>query len=183
MQSPDPDVPDRLRTHVSRLAGLIGARYVGRPSSLGAAASLIEREFASGGECVTRETYSVGEQSVSNVILERRGLHRPDEILILGAHYDTIEGTPGADDNASAVAVMMEAARLLQGCEFARTVRFVAFACEEPPYFYTQEMGSAVHAAGCRKRGEKLVGALVLEMVGYYTDSPNSQKAPDELPR
>ncbi len=178
------DLARRLHQHVDRLAGLIGPRHFGKPETIAAAIALIEREFAAMGDSVRREEYPLDNgQIATNLIVERRGTTRPDEIVVLGAHYDTVPETPGADDNASAVAVLLETARLLAGRRFHRTVRFVAFACEEPPHFYTQEMGSQVHAKGCRERGEKLVGMLCLEMVGYYSDAPGSQIAPMELPR
>jgi Zn-dependent M28 family amino/carboxypeptidase len=185
----------RLRTTVDRLAGLIGPRHVAKPGSLEAAAALIEREFGAMGDGVERQTYRVETgrtrelQDVSNLIVERRGKRRPDEIVILGAHYDTVPATPGADDNASAVAVMLEVARLLRANDGAadravdRTVRFVAFACEEPPHFCSDEMGSVVYARECRRRGERIVGMLCLEMVGYYTDRSARQQLPPELPR
>jgi hypothetical protein len=175
---------NRLRQHVDRLAGLIGPRHLGRPASIEAAIALIEREFAGMGETVRREGYPIAHECAgTNLIVERRGDSRPDEIVLLGAHYDTIPETPGADDNASAVAVLLEAARLLAGRRFRRTLRFVAFANEEPPYFHTEDMGSDVHARGCRERGEAIVGMLCLEMVGYFSDQPGSQHAPLELPR
>lgn len=148
-----------------------------------AAAAYVERELAALGDAVERQTYAAGGVDVSNLIVERRGTTRPDEIVLLGAHYDTMPQTPGADDNASAVAVMIEVARLLRDQPFRRSVRFVAFACEEPPHFYRQTMGSQMYARRCRSRGEQIVAALVLEMVGYYSDEPGSQRVPDEIPR
>jgi Zn-dependent M28 family amino/carboxypeptidase len=118
-----------------------------------------------------------------NLIVERRGNSRPDEIVILGAHYDTVETTPGADDNASAVAVLIEAARLLRGRAAEKTIRFVAFSCEEPPHFYTGTMGSITYARRCRERNEKIVGMLCLEMVGYFRDEPGSQRVPPGIPK
>jgi Zn-dependent M28 family amino/carboxypeptidase len=102
---------------------------------------------------------------------------------VLGAHYDTVPSTPGADDNASAVAVLLEAARLMKGLQPKRTVRFVAFPCEEPPHFHTGEMGSQVYARRCRTRNERVVGMLCLEMVGFFSTETNSQRVPDEIPR
>jgi len=177
------ELADRLRTHVDRLAGLIGSRHLGRPSAMDAAAALVERELGATGERVERQSYLAQGHEVANLIVERRGSERPGEIVILGAHYDTVDTTPGADDNASAVAVLIEAARLLAGRTTRRTVRFVAFACEEPPHFYQETMGSQVHARECRRRGERIVGMLCLEMVGYYSDKPKSQRTPPGIPR
>jgi Zn-dependent M28 family amino/carboxypeptidase len=101
----------------------------------------------------------------------------------LGAHYDTVSITPGADDNASAVAVLIEAARLLRGTTFRRTVRFVAFTCEEPPHFSIGTMGSQVYARVCRERNEQILGMLCLEMVGYFTTADGSQALPPAIPK
>lgn len=117
------------------------------------------------------------------MIAETPGTVPETGILILGAHYDTVEASPGADDNASAVAVMLEVARLVHDRQFRRTIRFVAFACEEPPHFYTGDMGSQIYARACRQHGERIVGMLCLEMVGYYTDQPRTQQAPEGIPR
>jgi Zn-dependent M28 family amino/carboxypeptidase len=174
---------ENLRRHVDRLAGLIGPRHAGRPVALSAAVTLIENEFSQSGYSVERQCYLAAGHEVANLIATIPGSIRPDEIVILGAHYDTVETTPGADDNASAVAVLIEVARLLRDCRPPRTIRFVAFACEEPPYFYTGEMGSQVYAKACRNRGDRILGMLCLEMVGYYSIAPNSQRLPEAIPR
>jgi hypothetical protein len=174
---------ERLKWHVDRLAGLIGPRHVGAPASLSAAATLIERELTEGGYRVERQAYLAHRVEVANLIVELRGTDRADEILIVGAHYDTVPSTPGADDNASAVAVLIEAARLMRRWRPRRTVRFVAFPCEEPPHFLTSEMGSQVHARACRARGEDLVGMLCLEMVGFFTSELGIQQLPPGIPR
>jgi Zn-dependent M28 family amino/carboxypeptidase len=181
--SSDGSVERRLRTHVDRLAGLIGPRHFGVPGALVAAAALIEREFVEMGYSVTRQAYPVDGHEAVNLIAQLDGRDRADEIVVLGAHYDTVETTPGADDNASAVAVLIEAARLLRQSSPRRTIRFVAFACEEPPHFYTATMGSQVYARRCRVGGERITSMLCLEMVGYYSDVPGSQGYPAGLPR
>jgi len=174
---------ERLHTHVDRLAGLIGPRHLGKPVALEAAATYIEREFQSLDDVVERECYPVEGRQAVNLVATRTGNRRPHEIILLGAHYDTIATTPGADDNASAVAVLIEVARLLRSIPARRTVRFVAFACEEPPNFHTDTMGSQVHARGCRERSEQIIGMLCLEMVGYYTDVRGSQQVPAAIPK
>ena len=175
------DLARRLRLHVDRLAGLIGPRHLGAGTSLDAAAAYIERELSACGS-VKRQEYQAGSGEVANLVLERTGGKRPDEIVILGAHYDTVVGSPGADDNASAVAVLIEAASLLREAKFSRTVRFVAFTCEEPPHFYQETMGSQVHAAQCRRSSEKITGMLCLEMVGFFKPD-RAQQLPPGLPR
>lgn len=177
------ELAERLRQHVDRLAGLIGPRHAGRPSALDAAASVVERELSQSGYVVQRQPYTVDDVEVANLIAELPGTWAASDILIVGAHYDTVETSPGADDNASGVAVMLEAARLLRGRHFGRTIRFVGFTCEEPPYFYTGDMGSQVYAYACRERGERIIGMLCLEMLGYFSDLPGTQQIPPQIPR
>ncbi|MHC4401400.1 MAG: M28 family peptidase [Planctomycetota bacterium] len=132
---------------------------------------------------VTRQTYPVDGDDAVNLIAELEGSDQAKEIVLLGAHYDTVETTPGADDNASAVAVLIEVARLLRQSSPRRVVRFAAFTCEEPPHFHTATMGSQVYARQCRAEGERILGMLCLEMVGYYSNDPGSQGYPTEMPR
>ena len=100
------------------------------------------------------------------------------EIIIVGAHYDSVPDCPAANDNGTGVAALLEIARLLAGQRYARSVRLVAFANEEPPFFYTEAMGSAVYAARARRRGERIEAMLALETLGWYTDQPGSQRYP-----
>ncbi len=179
----DPLLAESLSKHVDCLAGLIGPRHLSLPRAFAAAADYVEREFADAGYPVTRQTYTVHGQEVTNVLAELPGGRRSDEIVVVGAHYDTVPTTPGADDNASAVAVLIEVARLMRRLQPMRTVRFVSFACEEPPYCYTTDMGSQVYARECRSKGERIYGMLCLEMVGFYSTKPRSQKVPPSIPR
>jgi Zn-dependent M28 family amino/carboxypeptidase len=179
----DTQLTANLTRHVDRLAGLIGPRHLSQPAAFAAAAALVERELADAGYAVERQTYLAGGHEVANIVAELPGGKKKDEIIIVGAHYDTIPSTPGADDNASAVAVLIEAARRMRVLEPARTLRFVSFACEEMPYFHTGEMGSQVYARACRKLGECVRGMLCLEMVGYYVKGPGSQEVPPAIPR
>lgn len=181
--NPDLDgLTGRLRAHVERLAGLIGPRHFGVPGALDATISLITRELEASDYTVGRQTYPVDEHEAVNLVAEIPGRDKPSEIVVLGAHYDTVETTPGADDNASAVAVLMECARLLRGCSPRRTIRFVSFACEEPPHFHTGTMGSQVYARRCRTDGDLITGMICLEMVGYFLTEPGSQPFPEEVP-
>lgn len=179
----DAELIERLRKHVDVLAELIGPRHVGRPKEMAAAAAYIEREFVHLGDVVERQEYTVDRLTVANLIVERRGEREPDAILVLGAHYDSVPTTPGADDNASAVAVLIEVARLLCGRIGKRTIRFVAFACEEPPHCFSDAMGSQMYARRCRQRSERILGMLCLEMVGFYSEEPGSQNIPPGIPR
>lgn len=175
----------RLATHVEALAGPgIGARNVWAYGNLKAAARYIRAELEAMGYEVTREPYAndhpnAGNREVENLIVEVPGAG--EGIVVVGAHYDTAPGTPGADDNASGVAVVLELARALREHRPSRTVRFVFFTCEEPPFFLTGRMGSRVHAARARERGEDITAMLSVESVGFYSDAEGSQQYPFPL--
>ena len=171
-------VRDRLRVHVSVLAGEIGERNTFHPEELRRAADYIDARFRSLGLAVRREEYRADGESVVNIEAELRGATRPDEIVLIGAHYDTVPGSPGANDNASGVAAVLELARLLREAKPGRTVRFVAFANEEPPFFQSDAMGSRVYARRARERGERIVAMLSMETIGCYSDAPGSQHYP-----
>lgn len=164
------------------LADEIGPRYLRKPDTIRRAISHIEDFWLMHGFIVRKQIYLTGIHETHNLIIERPGTQYPDDIIIVGAHYDSISGTPGADDNASAVAMLLEVSRLLKDFEPKRTLRFVAFANEEPPYFYTEHMGSMVYAKDCKQKNERILGMVCLEMVGYFTDKPNSQDYPTALP-
>src|SRR5215831_3444733 len=123
----------RLRMHVEQLAGKIGERNVFCPTALQAAASYIEHEWEQQGYAVKRLTYDVSGVHCLNLEVTRHGGARQHEILLIGAHYDTVAGCPGANDNTSGVSALLELSRLFGGVEPALTVRFVAFVNEEPP--------------------------------------------------
>jgi Zn-dependent M28 family amino/carboxypeptidase len=174
-------VPDRLRAHVRRLAGDIGERNVWRPAALEQAAAYIAASLQEQGDAVAAQEFTAHGVPVRNLEAARVGAARAQEIVVVGAHYDSVLGSPGADDNASGVAALLEIARLLHGRKLARTLRLVAFVNEEPPFFQTDEMGSLRYARRCRERGEEVVAMLSLETMGYYTDAPRTQKYPAGL--
>lgn len=177
------EIESRLFKHVDCLAGLIGPRILAKPKSIEATLGYLRREWSDMGYDITDESFDALGDQATNLIIEQQGTRRADEIVLLGAHYDTVSSTPGADDNASAVAVLLEVSRLLRGHVGTRTVRFVAFACEEPPYFNYDSMGSQHHARQSRLRGDKILGMLCLEMVGYFSDQPGSQQIPPTIPK
>jgi hypothetical protein len=172
---------DRLRSAVEVLAGDIGERSVRRPEGLRRAADWIERGLTSDGFAPKRQTFSVDGVACDNVEAEIAGSDLPSEIVIIGAHYDSVAFTVGANDNASGVAAMLELARRSTSWKPRRTLRFVAFANEEPPYFQTPQMGSAVYAKRSRDRGEHIVAMLSLETIGFYSETPGSQQYPPPL--
>ena len=171
----------RLRCHVQALAGDIGERHVWRPAALAAAAGYVRREFESLGYSVAAQTYRVNDIDCDNLEVVIPGAARPQEIILVGAHYDTVEGSPGADDNASGIAGVLELARLLRGARPATTVKLVAFVNEEPPFFFWGEMGSKVYAEAARRRGDDIRVMLSLEMLGCYSDLQGSQSYPPLL--
>jgi Zn-dependent M28 family amino/carboxypeptidase len=182
--SPDrKTIEDALRLHVDRLAGLIGPRTLQKPKTIEATLGYLRGQWAQMGYPVSEEPFDAMGDAATNLVIERKGSNKPSEIVLLGAHYDTVPTTPGADDNASAVAVMLEVSRLLKSHQGRRTARYVAFACEEPPYFNLDSMGSQQHARESRKRGDQIVGMLCLEMVGYFSDAPGSQQIPRGIPK
>lgn len=169
---------DRLRGHVAVLAGEIGERNTLNYRALLQAAGYIGTRFRELGLTVREEPYRAGEKEVVNLAAEVKGAGHPDEIVIIGAHYDTVPGSPGANDNASGVAALLELARFFADRKPERTVRFVAFVNEEPPWFQTDKMGSRVYARRAKERGEKIVAMLSLETIGCYSDQPGSQHYP-----
>jgi len=172
------ELRERLQGHVAVLAGAIGERNLWRYEALQAAADYIEQSLRTMGYRVSSQDYVVEGKTVRNIEAERTGAVLPGEIVLLGAHYDSVAGSPGANDNASGVAALLELARRLSEDLPARSVRFVAFANEEPPFFYTGAMGSRVYARRAAARGEKIVAMLSLETIGYYSKAPGSQRYP-----
>lgn len=155
------------------LAGVIGPRHFGCPGSLEATQRYIRDHLARAGHPITEQRYDAGRGAEAvNLIVDVPG--RRDAWMVIGAHYDTVPRTPGADDNASAVAVLLEVLRLTADWTPRIGLRFCAYACEEPPYFGTSAMGSHRHAAACRAAGDRLVGMVCLEMLGFF--------APDDAP-
>ena len=168
----------RLANHVQRLAGQIGERNLRRPGSLGAAAAYIETQWNEMGYEVTRQGYVAGGVECFNLEVALPGTGSAQESLVVGAHYDTVSGSPGADDNASGVAALIEISRKLKEMSPKRTLRLAAFANEEPPFFFWGEMGSLVYAREARRRREDIRLMISLEMLGYYLDEPGSQAYP-----
>jgi Zn-dependent M28 family amino/carboxypeptidase len=176
-----PILADRLRGHVSHLAAEIGERNVFRPDALHATADYIRRVWASQNYQVNSQYYQAMGVKSENLEVVRTGKTKPEEIILVGAHYDTVRGSPGADDNASGIAALLELTRLFATLETARTLRFVAFVNEEPPFFFWSQMGSGVYAEAAKARGENIRLMISLEMLGSYSEKPGSQSYPPLL--
>ena len=171
----------RLRRHVQVLAGDIGERSDSTYAALTRAAAYLDGSFRSLGYVVRAQPYTARGRVYQNLEVEIRGGARPAEIVVVGGHYDTAVGAPGADDNASGVAGVLELARAFAGTTPSRTLRFITFATEEPPSFPTADMGSRHYADAAAARGERIVAMLSIESIGYYDDAPGSQRYPFPL--
>lgn len=169
------DTKDRLESHVRTLAHEIGERNFLHPERLERAALYIETSFHDAGYLVRRQPYQADGRAYRNILAERPG---EGPLVLVGAHYDTAPGTPGADDNASGVAVLLELAHLARDLPQGRPLRFAAFSTEEPPFFRTHGMGSWVHAQEAKGAGDEIEAMLCLEMLGYYDDRRGSQGYP-----
>jgi hypothetical protein len=168
----------QLYSHVEHLSVRIGSRSIYESSKLEETKRYVVSCLESFGYTPELQKYSYDGQVFSNVIVSIEGKTHPDEMVIVGAHYDTVFGTPGADDNASAVAMLLEMSRILKGFSPARTIRLVFFVLEEPPAFRTQHMGSYVYAKEAKAKNENIKAMICLEMLGYYTDKKGGQTFP-----
>ncbi|OGV68914.1 MAG: hypothetical protein A2283_16705 [Lentisphaerae bacterium RIFOXYA12_FULL_48_11] len=170
---------DNFKSHVCMLAEKIGPRSVSSLNQLNASVNYIKEQFTTFGYTVTEQRFQARDIEVCNIIAEIRPVNAPEEIIVVGAHYDSVAGMPGANDNASGVAALLELARMMKKSPPPRKrIRFVAFVNEEPPFFLTEKMGSFVHAREARDNGEKITAMYALETVGYYSDAEKSQHYP-----
>ena len=172
-----------LRRWVELLSVDIGARPGQDATKSRIAAKWIESELSEGNMGYRPQVSFFEADGIEyrNVEAELAGTSRAEEIVVVGSHYDSVAGSPGANDNATGVAAMLALAQAFTGLENARTLRFVAFANEEPPYFRSESMGSLIYARACREKGERIVGMISLDSLGYYTDAENSQQFPPGL--
>lgn len=170
------EAKERLRRDVQELAGVIGERNTRRPEALERAAGFLEGQLRAAGYTPVRQTYSADGVACSNIEAEIPG--RDGAMMVVGAHYDSAIGSPGANDNASGVAALLELARQLHGSSPEHAIRLVLFVNEEPPFFATSKMGSRVWAEEAHRRGDRVVGMMSLETMGYYSEAEDSQKYP-----
>lgn len=171
--------PARLEAHVRMLSGALSPRDAAHPEGMERAAAYVRGEFGRAGGAVSEQRFEVGGKTYRNVI----AAFGPEagERVVVGAHYDSAGPLPGADDNASGVAGLIELAHLLANSPPRLRVELVAFALEEPPFFRTPHMGSAVHARSLREQGASVRGMISLEMIGYFSDREGSQHLPSPL--
>lgn len=171
------EVEVNLQATVHFLSEEIGARSYEDLEELERSADYIEEKMISCGCNVKRQSFTYMGNTYHNIIGEA-GRDKNSEILVIGAHYDTVPGTPGADDNASGIAGLLELARLTAATPTSRTVYFVAFTLEEPPLFKTRHMGSYMYAKSLKKDKVRVEGMISLEMIGYFCDKKGCQYYP-----
>jgi hypothetical protein len=180
----EPHLAWTLRQDVRRLSFDIGERNLmdrKRARALHDAAELVTQGLTDAGWAVRRERLFARGHAVDNIVAELGGSSMPEQIVVVGAHYDSAPGSPGANDNATGVAALLAMARSLGRCAHARTLRFVGFVNEEHPFTRTRRMGSLVHARDCKNRGERIVGMISLETLGSYYAGHRGNDAPFPL--
>ncbi len=170
-----------LKRDVKVLSEKIGIRNYQNYQNLVAAKDYLTKELTTAGYRVKNLDYSIENKIYTNLEVELPGTTRADEILVIGAHYDSAFTSPGANDNGTGAAAILALAREFAKTKPLRTLRFVEFTNEEPPYFWTDSMGSVVYAHQAKQRGDKIVGMFSLETLGYYSDKADSQKYPPPL--
>lgn len=173
--------PQRLRTHVYELAGKIGEHNIFHPDALHAAEAYITEEWRQQGYAVDKQTYTAQGVECANLEITCPGSGGNSDVILIGAHYDSVLGSPGANDNGSGVATLLELSRLFKDSPPASSLRFVAFVNEEPPFFYWGNMGSMVYAQAARQRGDSIRFMISLETIGCYRNQRGSQGYPPLL--
>lgn len=169
-----------LKQHVYTLSETIGDRSIFKYAKLQDAAEYITEQLRAYGYEVTFQEYLLHGKTVKNIIATKLSSNKNSDEIVVGAHYDT-HANPGADDNASGVAVLLELARLLINVQTPSTIKLIAFVNEEPPFFKTENMGSRVFAHQAKIDNTKIRAMISLEMLGYYSDKINSQRYPPLL--
>jgi len=173
---PPPVSPERLEAHVRMLSETLHPRSIENLANLEAAADYVHEALAASGAPVTDQWFEVEGEKYRNIIARFGPADGP--LLVIGAHYDSFGMTPGADDNASGVAGLIELAQLLAHHPPQRPVELVAYTLEEPPYFSTEQMGSSFHARMLSEAGREVSLMLSLEMIGWFSDADGSQAYP-----
>ena len=170
-------IAKNLKKHVYALSQQIGWRGLDQYEDLEKAAQYIKDNLTQlGYHCETQDSI-VQDKVVSNIIAEKTGTKYSDKIIILSANYDSYFN-PGADNNASGVAALLELANIFATQETPITLRFVALASKEPPFFGTKNMGSAVYAKHLKELKENIEGIVILDAIGFYSDKERTQRYP-----
>lgn len=181
LSSAEDQLRNALRSDVEMLSETIGQRNSLNYAGIKKAAEFLEAELNTAGYTVNHNKYQIDGKDYDNLEVEIKGNDRPDQIILIGAHYDSVPFSPGANDNTSGTAATLELAKLFAKTKPARTLRFVHFVNEEQPFARTENMGSLVYAKQAKAKGETIMAMFSLESLGYYTDRPNSQPYPAPL--
>ena len=170
-----------LERHVEVLCSNPAGRHYLEKKGLAAARDYIAGQLAASGYEIELQSYQIDGEDYNNIVVTLMGSHLADEVIVVGAHYDAVVGAPGANDNGSGVAALLELADRFRHAELPRTLRFIAFVNEEPPHFLTGTMGSEVYAERAALKEERIVAMFSLETIGYYRDAAGSQHYPPPL--
>jgi Zn-dependent M28 family amino/carboxypeptidase len=173
-------LPENLKAHVQKLSQEFFPRDSEHTENLDQAAEYIKSQLLQYSNDVSDQIYTAEKKDYKNVIAKFGP--QTNRVVVIGAHYDACEELPGADDNASGVAGLIELARLLKEKppqNFA--VELVAYSTEEPPFFRTEGMGSFIHAQSMKSQNKEVIAMVSLEMIGYFSDEPGSQNFPMAL--
>lgn len=174
-------IESRLENHVGQLATVIGERNTSRPLQLKAAADYIRRIWESYDLTVHSQTFVSDGIEVENLWVEIPGRGESEKVLLIGAHYDTVSGTPGANDNGSGIAALLEVSALLARGTHDMTLRLVAFTNEEAPHFKTESWGSRVYLVDMLESGIRPAAMINFETLGFYSRVPGTQGYPFPL--
>ena len=174
----DQAVAWRLESHVRTLCSHPAGRNYIEKKGMALARDYIAGQLESSGYQVEFDVYQIAGEDYANIEVMRLGEAYPDEIIVVGAHYDAVVGAPGANDNGSGVAALLELADRFKDAVSPRSIRFVAFVNEEPPHFMTGTMGSDVYARHVARRKENIIAMYSLETIGYFRDDAGSQHYP-----
>jgi hypothetical protein len=172
----DQELTFYLKNIVSTLANRIGERNIQHYDKLIEAQEFLTMTFQSAGYSPRLQTYVVDNKYCSNIEVEQAGRLFPEKIIVIGAHYDSVGGCPGANDNASGVAEVLALAEFFKVHPLKRTVRFLLFVNEEPPFTRTTEMGSVQYAKACKERHEQIEAMLSIETVGYFPSEAKQER-------
>lgn len=181
LNAQEKELKQGLLKHMRILTDDIGERNVERYGELERAFDYIRSELEGFNYEVKTQTYTVRKKAVKNIEAQLTGHTLPQDIIVVGAHYDSVFGSPGANDNGSGTSALLEIARMLKDIKPFVTIRFVFFVNEEPPFFETPHMGSRVYAKELRQKGKNITVMFSIETIGYYLNTPNSQKYPSIL--
>lgn len=172
---------NQLEQDIQKIAVEIGARNANQYDQLNATKVFLEQSLTEAGYTVNPQAYTIEDKTYYNLAVEKVGSENPEQVIVIGAHYDSVFASIGANDNATGVAATLALARIFAQKFPKSTVRFVEFVNEEPPFFWTENMGSLVYAKSIDPQQEKIVAMLSLETMGYFSDTIGSQQYPSPL--